>query len=76
MYHIVKRIHEIHHNAALHHATSTLPAVSMADFKRTGGTLAGRAEHYDAFEGEPRLFGNAVAGNTSQPQATAGRANE
>jgi len=55
-------IHEVHHNAAQHHAASALPAVSMADFKKAGGVLEGRGERYDAFEGEPRSVGGALSG--------------
>jgi hypothetical protein len=29
----------------------------MIEFKKNGGTLTGRAERYDAFEGEPRTVG-------------------
>lgn len=60
-------IHETHHNAAQHHATSALPAVSMADFKKQGGVLTGREERYDGFEGEPRSVGKALGGNNSRP---------
>eukprot|EP01083_Nonionella_stella_P299742 1019699_1 len=42
--HTTVPIHEIHHNAAQHHSTSALPAVSMADFKKQGGVLTGREE--------------------------------
>lgn len=52
--HTVVPIHEVHHNAASHHAASALPAVSMAEFKKAGGTLTGREERYDGFEGEPK----------------------
>ncbi|KAF2223982.1 hypothetical protein BDZ85DRAFT_234114 [Elsinoe ampelina] len=47
-------IHEVHHSAAQHHSTSALPAMSMADFKKSGGTLGGREQKNDFFEGEPR----------------------
>jgi hypothetical protein len=57
--HTTVPIHEVHHNAAQHHTTSALPAVSMADFKKQGGSLAGREERYDGFEGEPRSIGKA-----------------
>lgn len=55
--HTTVPIHEVHHNAAQHHSTSALPAVSMADFKKQGGVLTGREERYDGFEGEPRTVG-------------------
>lgn len=58
--HTTVPIHEVHHNSAQHHATSALPAVSMADFKKQGGVLTGREERYDGFEGEPRSVGGAL----------------
>ena len=58
-------IHEVHHNEAKHHAASALPAVSMADFKKQGGSLTGREERYDGFEGEPRAVGSALGGSST-----------
>jgi len=52
--HTTVPVHEVHHNEAKHHATSALPAVSMSDFKQQGGSLSGREERTDRFEGEPR----------------------
>ncbi|KAL8913801.1 MAG: hypothetical protein Q9171_001404 [Xanthocarpia ochracea] len=63
--HTTVPIHEVHHNEAKHHSASALPAVSMADFKKQGGTLAGREERYDGFEGEPRAVGGALGGSTT-----------
>lgn len=63
--HTTVPIHEVHENEAKHHATSALPAVSMADFKKQGGSLTGREERYDGFEGEPRAVGSALGGSTS-----------
>ena len=37
----------------------------MADFKKQGGSLTGREERYDGFEGEPRAVGNALGGSSS-----------
>ena len=37
----------------------------MADFKKQGGSLTGREERYDGFEGEPRAVGGALGGNTT-----------
>ncbi|KAF2166074.1 hypothetical protein M409DRAFT_66958 [Zasmidium cellare ATCC 36951] len=68
--HTTVPIHEVHHNAAQHHATSALPAVSLADFKRQGGVLTGREERYDGFEGEPRSVGKALGGNNSRPTSS------
>lgn len=62
MVHTTVPIHEVHHNEAKHHAASALPAVSMADFKRQGGSLTGREERYDGFDGEPRAVGHALGG--------------
>lgn len=56
-------VHEIHQNEAKHHAASALPAVSMADFKKQGGSLQGREERYDGFEGEPKAVGGALGGS-------------
>ncbi|CAO1601612.1 MAG: hypothetical protein LQ349_004439 [Xanthoria aureola] len=63
--HTTVPIHEVHHNEAKHHASSALPAVSMADFKKQGGSLSGREERYDGFEGEPRAVGGALGGNST-----------
>ena len=52
--HTTVPIHEVHHNAAQHHAASALPAVSMAEFKAQGGSLVGREERQDGFLGEPK----------------------
>ena len=37
----------------------------MADFKKQGGSLTGREERYDGFEGEPRAVGSALGGGSS-----------
>lgn len=37
----------------------------MADFKKQGGSLTGREERYDGFEGEPRAVGSALGGSSS-----------
>ncbi|KAL8655666.1 MAG: hypothetical protein Q9226_002953 [Calogaya cf. arnoldii] len=63
--HTTVPIHEIHHNEAKHHTASALPAVSMADFKKQGGSLTGREERYDGFEGEPRAVGGALGGSST-----------
>lgn len=60
--HTTVPIHEVHHNAAQHHTTSALPAVSLADFKKQGGVLSGREERYDGFEGEPKSVGGSLGG--------------
>ena len=65
MVHTTIPIHEVHHNEAKHHSASALPAISMADFKKQGGSLTGREERYDGFEGEPRAVGSALGGSSS-----------
>lgn len=37
----------------------------MADFKKQGGSLTGREERYDGFEGEPRAIGGALGGSST-----------
>ena len=37
----------------------------MADFKKQGGSLSGREERYDGFEGEPRGVGSSLGGGSS-----------
>ncbi|RYP61651.1 hypothetical protein DL769_007612 [Monosporascus sp. CRB-8-3] len=56
--HTTVPIHETHHNTAQHHSTSVLPTVSMDEFKKQGGSLGGREERFDAFEGEPKNIGS------------------
>ncbi|KAJ9627730.1 hypothetical protein H2203_002943 [Taxawa tesnikishii (nom. ined.)] len=72
--HTTVPIHEVHHNAAQHHTTSALPAVSMADFKKQGGVLTGREERYDGFEGEPRSVGGALGSGHTGAGLVAGAA--
>lgn len=36
----------------------------MADFKKQGGSLTGREERYDGFEGEPRGVSGALGSST------------
>ncbi|KAL8822207.1 MAG: hypothetical protein Q9191_007054 [Dirinaria sp. TL-2023a] len=68
--HTTVPIHEVHQNEAKHHTSSALPAVSMADFKKQGGSLTGREERYDGFEGEPRAVGSALSGAGSTGTGT------
>ena len=37
----------------------------MADFKKQGGSLTGREERYDGFEGEPRAVSSALGGSST-----------
>lgn len=46
-----------------------MPAVSLADFKKQGGTLTGREERYDGFEGEPKAIGGALAASNHHHHA-------
>jgi len=56
-------VHEVHHNEAKHHTASALPAVTLAEFEKQGGSLGGREERTDAFAGEPRSVGETLSGN-------------
>jgi len=61
--HTTVPIHEVHHNEAKHHTATALPAVSMAEFQKQGGSLGGREERTDAFAGEPRSVGGTLGGS-------------
>ncbi|KAF2856417.1 hypothetical protein T440DRAFT_463762 [Plenodomus tracheiphilus IPT5] len=60
--HTTVPIHEVHHNKATHHETTALPAMTMDQFKSKGGSLTGREERYDEFEGVPKNIGSSTAG--------------
>jgi len=60
--HTTVPIHEVHHNKATHHNSTTLPAMTMSEFKNNGGSLSGREERYDEFEGVPKNVGGGTAG--------------
>ncbi|KAI8936205.1 hypothetical protein NX059_006634 [Plenodomus lindquistii] len=60
--HTTVPIHEVHHNKATHHETTALPAMTMDQFKAKGGSLTGREERYDEFEGVPKNIGSSTAG--------------
>ncbi|KAM3415176.1 hypothetical protein BST61_g10296 [Cercospora zeina] len=60
--HTTVPIHEVHHNAAQHHSTTALPAMSMSEFKANGGSLTGREERTDAFDGCPKPGHASTAG--------------
>ncbi|KAK3690434.1 hypothetical protein B0T22DRAFT_481612 [Podospora appendiculata] len=49
--HTTVPIHEVHHEQAQHHATSTLPPVNLSEYKSQGGVLGGSRERTEAFEG-------------------------
>lgn len=60
--HTTVPIHEVHHNKATHHDTTSLPAMGMEQFKSQGGSLHGREERYDEFQGVPKNIGGGTAG--------------
>jgi len=60
--HTTVPIHEVHHNKATHHETTALPAMTMEQFKAKGGSLTGREERFDEFEGVPKNIGGVGAG--------------
>ncbi|CAO2650700.1 Nn.00g019920.m01.CDS01 [Neocucurbitaria sp. VM-36] len=60
--HTTVPIHEVHHNKATHHDTTSLPAMTMDQFKAKGGALTGREERYDEFQGVPKNIGGGTAG--------------
>lgn len=60
--HTTVPIHEVHHEKAQHHSSSTLPAMTMDEFKHKGGVLSGREERYDEFQGVPKNIGAGSAG--------------
>ncbi|CAJ2503434.1 Uu.00g108280.m01.CDS01 [Anthostomella pinea] len=62
--HTAVPIHETHHNAAKHHATSTLPPVNMSEYKKQGGALGGKEERFGSFEGEPSVQSSSIGGAT------------
>ncbi len=54
--HTTVPIHEVHHLAASHHPTTSLPPVSMDEYKKQGGTLgavSGSERRTKEFEGCP-----------------------
>jgi hypothetical protein len=61
--HTTVPIHEVHQNEAKHHTSSTLPAMSMDEFKNSHGSLTGRDERTDRFDGEPKVVGSALGGS-------------
>ncbi|KAI9798139.1 MAG: hypothetical protein M1825_005643 [Sarcosagium campestre] len=63
--HTTVPIHEVHHNEPKHHAASALPAVSLNEFQRHGGTLGGREERIDGFEGEPKGVSSALGSSAA-----------
>lgn len=62
--HTTVPIHEVHRNEPKIHSVTALPAVSLSEFERNGGTLAGREERTDAFEGDPKPVSSALGGSS------------
>ncbi|KAI9784862.1 MAG: hypothetical protein M1816_000707 [Peltula sp. TS41687] len=62
--HTTVPIHEVHHKEPIIHSASALSAVSLSEFERQGGTLAGRGERVDGFEGEPKAVETALGGRS------------
>jgi len=60
--HTTKPIHEVHHNKAIHHSATTLPAMTMDQFKDKGGSLQGGEQRKDQFEGAPRNSDGSATG--------------
>ncbi|KAK4180665.1 hypothetical protein QBC36DRAFT_177267 [Triangularia setosa] len=52
--HTTVPIHEVHHEQAKYHGTTTLPTMSMGEFKQQGGALGGSSERHGTFEGCPK----------------------
>lgn len=70
--HTTVPVHEVHHNSAKHHAASTLPPMSMSEFKTQGGALTGREARHDGFAGEPRAVANSSGAASSTGTGMAG----
>ncbi|KAH7028987.1 uncharacterized protein B0I36DRAFT_245721 [Microdochium trichocladiopsis] len=63
--HTTVPIHETHHEQAQHHAATTLPAISMNEFKSKGGTFGHDIkphEHHYHYDGEPTTDGKIETG--------------
>lgn len=71
--HTTVPVHEVHQNAGQHHTTSSLPAMTMDQFLGKGGSLEGRGERYDAFEGAPRMAGGTDTNHKKVDSAIDGR---
>lgn len=52
-------VHEIHHKSVVEDTTS-LPTLSMAEYKSQGGPLTGSERRRDSFEGPPEHLGKAL----------------
>jgi len=70
--HTTVPVHEVHHNEAKHHTASTLPAMTMNEFKTQGGSLAGREVRHDGFAGEPRAVATGTGAASTATHGTHG----
>ena len=59
-------IHETHHHHAHYAAATSLPPVSMSDFKAHGGSLDPRQPFRDQYQGEPKSDSGEVAGTADE----------
>lgn len=74
--HTTVPIHETHHKKAEHHGSTTLPTISMNDFKSKGGAFGHDTkphEHHYHYEGEPTADGKISAGTKGGIVGSAGR---
>jgi len=63
--HHTNLVHETHHQAAEHHNASTLPTMTMGEFEKHSGSLGGRGEKFDRFEGDPKPISSTLGGSSS-----------
>lgn len=71
--HTTVPVHEVHHNAAQHHGTTTLPPVHIDEFKKQGGVLSGHQERRSQFDGCPEgVHADGSCPDGAHPGRTAG----
>lgn len=63
--HTTHPVHEIHENEPVKHSTSVLPEVDINSFQKQGGSLSGRQEKTDKFDGPPRSIDDADRGGNN-----------
>jgi len=68
--HTAVPIHEVHHNAARIHPTSTKEPVTMSEFQKSGSTLGGSGTRTNAFEGCPQGKGVHETSSSSTKEST------
>jgi len=73
--HTTVPVHEKHYNAPQHHTASALPAVGMGEFQKQGGSLHGRDETFNQFEGNPSHL-DKVLGHGHSTQTGGGLTNQ